>query len=84
MGHKIVLQCLPDDISIKEVIDLFNKFGRITAVEFIGKTTISLQYEDLADAEDALKAKDGYDIRGNRIEISFVEENTNDCQEAER
>jgi len=72
---RIYIGNLPHDIRSREVEDIFDKYGKIVSVEIKlpkGATHNApafafLEYEDERDAEDAIRARDGYEIDGMKI-----------------
>lgn len=63
------------DVRERDVEDLFYKYGRIRDVEL--KTPSRppayafITFEDDRDAEDAVRARNGYDYDGHRLRVEF-------------
>lgn len=71
---RIYVGNLPPDIRNKDVEDLFYKFGKISFVDLKnrrGPPFAFVEFEDARDAEDAVKARDGYDYDGYRLRVEF-------------
>lgn len=63
-----------EDTNLKEILDLFHKFGKITSAAISEdqlETTVILHFKNPFDAADAVKAKDGYELRGFRMQLSL-------------
>lgn len=80
MSHNSRNECriyvgnLPPDIRTKDIQDLFHKFGKVTFVDLKnrrGPPFAFVEFEDARDAEDAVKARDGYDYDGYRLRVEF-------------
>eukprot|EP01036_Dinobryon_divergens_P029450 gene29450-38546_t len=67
---------LPTDIKESEIDDLFYKYGRIREIDL--KTPARppafafITFEDYRDAEDAIRARDGYNYDGYRLRVEFA------------
>ncbi|XP_067614146.1 serine/arginine-rich splicing factor 1-like [Eurosta solidaginis] len=71
---RIYVGNLPPDIRTKDVQDLFHKFGKISFVDLKnrrGPPFAFVEFDDPLDAEDAVKARDGYDYDGYRLRVEF-------------
>ncbi|XP_055378544.1 serine/arginine-rich splicing factor 1B [Condylostylus longicornis] len=71
---RIYVGNLPPDIRTKDIQDLFHKFGKVTFVDLKnrrGPPFAFVEFEDARDAEDAVKARDGYDYDGYRLRVEF-------------
>lgn len=72
---KLSICNLPDDINIEEILSLFAKFGKINWVKLenneLGRVLVTIEFQHKNDAEDALKAKDGFEIRGHRMQLEL-------------
>ncbi len=65
---------LPPDIRSRDVDDLFHKYGKIVFVDLKdrrGPPFAFVEFEDPRDAEDAVRARDGYDYDGYKIRVEF-------------
>lgn len=71
---RIYVGNLPPDIRTKDIQDLFHKFGKVTFVDLKsrrGPPFAFVEFEDPRDADDAVKARDGYDYDGYRLRVEF-------------
>lgn len=71
---RIYVGNLPPDIRTKDIQDLFYKFGKVTFVDLKnrkGPPFAFVEFEDPRDAEDAVRARDGYDYDGYRLRVEF-------------
>ncbi|CAD6992020.1 probable splicing factor, arginine/serine-rich 3 [Ceratitis capitata] len=71
---RIYVGNLPPDIRTKDIQDLFHKFGKVAFVDLKnrrGPPFAFVEFEDARDAEDAVKARDGYDYDGYRLRVEF-------------
>ncbi|XP_055690357.1 serine/arginine-rich splicing factor 1A isoform X2 [Lutzomyia longipalpis] len=71
---RIYVGNLPPDIRTKDIQDLFHKFGKVTFVDLKnrrGPPFAFVEFEDARDADDAVKARDGYDYDGYRLRVEF-------------
>uniref|UniRef100_A0A2A4K8P2 RRM domain-containing protein n=1 Tax=Heliothis virescens TaxID=7102 RepID=A0A2A4K8P2_HELVI len=67
---RIYVGNLPPDIRTKDIQDLFYKFGKVTFVDLKnrkGPPFAFVEFEDPRDADDAVRARDGYDYDGYRL-----------------
>ncbi|RHN48954.1 putative nucleotide-binding alpha-beta plait domain-containing protein [Medicago truncatula] len=64
---------LPGDIREREVEDLFMKYGHITHIDLKVPPRppgyAFVEFEDVQDAEDAIRGRDGYDFDGHRLRV---------------
>lgn len=73
---RIYVGNLPIDIKESEIDDLFYKYGRIREIDL--KTPARppafafISFEDSRDAEDAVRARDGYNFDGYRLRCEFA------------
>lgn len=76
---RIYVGNLPPDIRIREIRDLFRKFGQFRIVDLtqLGSSFVFLKFEDRRDAKDAVRARDGYDYDGYRLRVEFSRNNRN-------
>ncbi|PPD99988.1 hypothetical protein GOBAR_DD02969 [Gossypium barbadense] len=84
MGHSsrtLYVGNLPGDTHMREVEDLFYKYGPIVDIDLkipprpLGYAFLSkciLQFEDPRDAEDAIRGRDGYNFNGNRLRVELA------------
>lgn len=71
---RIYVGNLPPDIRMKDIQDLFYKFGKVSFVDLKnrrGPPFAFVEFEDPRDAEDAVHARDGYDYDGYRLRVEF-------------
>jgi len=71
---RIYVGNLPPDIRTKDIQDLFYKYGSIVFVDLKnrkGPPFAFVEFEDARDAEDAVRARDGYDYDGYRLRVEF-------------
>ncbi|XP_026488587.1 serine/arginine-rich splicing factor 1B [Vanessa tameamea] len=71
---RIYVGNLPPDIRTKDIQDLFYKFGKVTFVDLKnrkGPPFAFVEFEDPRDADDAVRARDGYDYDGYRLRVEF-------------
>ncbi|KAG5179552.1 hypothetical protein JKP88DRAFT_326715 [Tribonema minus] len=67
---------LPMNVREKDVEDLFYKFGRIRDIDL--KTPARppafafVAFDDVRDAEDAVRARDGYEMDGERLRVELA------------
>ncbi|XP_063696820.1 serine/arginine-rich splicing factor 1B [Culicoides brevitarsis] len=74
MQSRIYVGNLPPDIRTKDIQDLFCRFGDINFVDLKnrrGPPFAFVEFHDARDAEDAVKARDGYDYDGYRLRVEF-------------
>jgi arginine/serine-rich splicing factor 1/9 len=73
---RIYVGNLPIDVKEAEIDDLFYKYGRIREIDL--KTPARppafafISFEDARDAEDAVRARDGYNYDGYRLRCEFA------------
>lgn len=73
--QKVYVGNLPGDVREKEVEDIFHKYGRIKYIDIKsgrGPAFAFVEFEDHRDAEDAVRARDGYEFDGRRIRVEFT------------
>ncbi|XP_073147820.1 serine/arginine-rich splicing factor SR30-like isoform X2 [Henckelia pumila] len=67
---------LPGDIREREVEDLFYKYGSIVHIELKVPPRppgyAFVEFEDVRDAEDAIRGRDGYDFDGHRLRVELA------------
>ncbi|XP_034222321.1 serine/arginine-rich splicing factor SR30 isoform X1 [Prunus dulcis] len=69
---------LPGDIRMREIEDLFMKYGPIVDIDLKvpprppGYAFIELQFEDARDADDAIYGRDGYNFDGYRLRVELA------------
>ncbi|XP_022135867.1 serine/arginine-rich splicing factor SR30 isoform X2 [Momordica charantia] len=67
---------LPGDIRLKEVEDLFYKYGPIVDIDLKIPPRppgyAFVEFEDVRDAEDAIYGRDGYKFDGCRLRVEFA------------
>ncbi|XP_075219207.1 serine/arginine-rich splicing factor 1A-like [Lycorma delicatula] len=71
---RIYVGNLPPDIRTKDIQDLFYKFGKVIFVDLKnrrGPPFAFVEFDDPRDAEDAVRARDGYDYDGYRLRVEF-------------
>lgn len=77
----LLVENFPKDVKIKEIRHLFGKFGSIVNINFrcgyLGKElrattkSVCIEFEDVRDAEDALKELNGGTFGGRIMKIKF-------------
>jgi arginine/serine-rich splicing factor 1/9 len=71
---RIYIGNLPPDIRSKDLEDLFYKYGKIKFIDLKnrkGPPFAFIEYEDKRDAEDAIKARDGYNYEKYKLRVEF-------------
>ncbi|KAI6170980.1 hypothetical protein M3Y97_01092000 [Aphelenchoides bicaudatus] len=68
---------LPNDCRSRDIEDLFGKYGRIKFVDIKdrpsrGPPFAFVEFEDVRDAEDAIRGRDGYDFDGSRLRVEMT------------
>lgn len=67
---------LPSDIKEYEIEDLFYKYGRILDIELKipprPPCYCFVEFENVRDAEDAIRARDGYNFDGCRLRVELA------------
>jgi len=69
-GRTLYVGNLPDNITEREVENLFGEYGRIVDIDL--KTLpryCFVMFEDACDAQDAVRCRDGYNFDGNRLRV---------------
>ncbi|CAN0207945.1 unnamed protein product, partial [Ectocarpus sp. 13 AM-2016] len=72
---RIYIGNLPMDVTEKDMDDVFYKFGRIVDIDL--KTPARppafgfITFQDARDAEEAVRARDGYDMDGSRLRVEI-------------
>jgi len=72
--RRVYVGNLPPDIRNKDIEDLFHKYGDISFIDLKNKRGppfAFVEFEDKRDAEDAVRARDGYDYDGYRLRVEF-------------
>ena len=78
---RIYIGNLPPDIRVKDIEDLFYKYGKIKFVDLKnrkGPPFAFVEYEDARDAEDAIKGRDCYNFDGYKLRVEFQKGNKHD------
>mmetsp|Transcript_19021 Transcript_19021/g.19150 ORF Transcript_19021/g.19150 Transcript_19021/m.19150 type:complete len:295 (-) Transcript_19021:881-1765(-) len=76
MAYRVFIGNLPMNIREREIDDLFGKYGRIRDIDL--KTPSRppayafITFDDVRDAEDAIRGRDGYDFDGDRLRVEFA------------
>lgn len=76
MAARIYVGNLPIDIKESELDDLFYKYGRIREIDL--KTPARppafafVSFDDVRDAEDAIRGRDGYNFDSYRLRCEFA------------
>uniref|UniRef100_A0A8C4WW66 Splicing factor, arginine/serine-rich 1 n=1 Tax=Eptatretus burgeri TaxID=7764 RepID=A0A8C4WW66_EPTBU len=71
---RIYVGNLPPDIRVKDIEDLFYKYGNIRDVDLKNRRVppfAFVEFEDPRDAEDAVHGRDGYDYDGYKLRVEF-------------
>nr|XP_002124933.3 serine/arginine-rich splicing factor 1A [Ciona intestinalis] len=69
---RIYVGNLPPDIRDKELDDLFYKYGNIRNIDLKnhrGSPFAFIDYEDYRDADDAVRARNGYNFDGYKLKV---------------
>ncbi|KAF6041203.1 SRSF1 [Bugula neritina] len=74
---KVYVGNLPDDVRSNDLEDIFYKYGRLRNVDIKhgggrGPPFAFLEFEDIRDAEDAVKYRDGYNWDGCTLRVEFA------------
>lgn len=76
MAYRVFIGNLPMNIREREIDDLFSKYGRIRDIDL--KTPSRppayafITFDDVRDAEDAIRGRDGYEFDGERLRVEFA------------
>lgn len=68
---------LPEDITVREIENIFGKFGEIRDIDIKkGKTSnytayAFIEFYHMRDAEDAVESRDGYNFDKYRLRVEF-------------
>ncbi|XP_070572281.1 serine/arginine-rich splicing factor 1B-like [Ptychodera flava] len=71
---RIYVGNLPPDIRVKDIEDIFYKYGNILDIDLKnrrGPPFSFVEFEDKRDAEDAVRGRDGYDYDGYKLRVEF-------------
>ncbi|VDM96432.1 unnamed protein product [Thelazia callipaeda] len=71
---RIYVGNLPTTVRAKDVEDIFSKYGRVLYVDLKDRRQpyfAFVEFEDVRDAEDAVRGRDGYDYEGYRLRVEF-------------
>lgn len=71
---RIYIGNLPPDVRTKDIEDLFYKYGKIRYIDLKnrkGPPFAFVEFEDVLDAEDAIKGRDNYEFEGYRLRVEF-------------
>ncbi|KAK4768254.1 hypothetical protein SAY87_003395 [Trapa incisa] len=75
-SYTVYVGNLPDDIRMREVEDLFYKYGPIVDIDLKipprHPSYAFVEFEDSLDAEDAVEGRDGYKFDGYRLRVEFA------------
>ncbi|XP_055357689.1 serine/arginine-rich splicing factor 1B-like [Paramacrobiotus metropolitanus] len=76
IGTRIFVGNLPPDIRESEIKDVFRKYGKIVQMDLRNKSQTGppfafVDFDDSRDADDAVRARDGYELDGYRIRVEF-------------
>ncbi|KAI6198360.1 Serine/arginine-rich splicing factor 7 [Aphelenchoides fujianensis] len=73
LDAKVYIGGLPEDATTQEIEDAFHRFGRIRKVWVARRPPgfAFIEFEDVRDAEDAVKAMDGNRICGVRARVEL-------------
>lgn len=64
---------LPDNITEREVENLFGEYGRIVDIDLKALPRYCfVMFEDACDAQDAVRCRDGYNFDGNRLRVELA------------
>ncbi|CAN1858997.1 Pentatricopeptide repeat-containing protein At1g77170, mitochondrial [Linum perenne] len=79
---------LPGDIRLREVEDLFYKYGPIVDIDLKVPPRppgyAFVEFEDPRDAEDAIHGRDGYDFDGHRLRVELAHGGRRNSSPADR
>ncbi|XP_078679944.1 serine/arginine-rich splicing factor 1B-like isoform X2 [Branchiostoma floridae x Branchiostoma belcheri] len=71
---RIYVGNLPPDIRVKDIEDIFYKYGNIRHIDLKNKRGppfAFVEFDDKRDAEDAVRGRDGYNYDGYRLRVEF-------------
>jgi len=86
-GKKLFVGNLPQDISSKEIDDIFFKFGKIQGIEVkrdAKKPFAFVEFKDDRDCDDAVKARNNYNYDGYRLTVELPKKRSNDTESRRR
>lgn len=72
-GRRIYVGNLPTDIQEKEIEDIFFKYGKISFIDIHKDKFVFafVEFDSQADAEDAIKGRDGYNYDNYKLRVEF-------------
>lgn len=90
--HRVFITNLPEDLSRDDIREVFEPFGEILFVDLHvdvrgrSQGTAYVQFVELAPAQMALEAMDGFELAGDKIRVQPIEERSdlNDVVAEER
>ena len=65
---------MPNDVRSKDIEDLFYKYGKIKYIDLKnrkGPPFAFVEFEDPADADEAIEKRDGYNFEGHRLRVEL-------------
>lgn len=75
-GRLVYVGNLPDDVRERDLQDIFAKYGRIRSIDIKQPPRpppfAFVEFDDRRDAEDAVRARDGYDLLGSRLRVEMA------------
>lgn len=80
---RIYVGNLPPDIRTRDIEDLFYKYGKITFIDLKnrrGPPFAFVEFMDPRDAEDAIKARDGYNYDGYTLRVEYPRNSGNNSR----
>ncbi|KAK0551649.1 hypothetical protein OC846_002869 [Tilletia horrida] len=72
-SRRLYVGRLPADVQRTDFDDLFGKYGRLTDVRIMGQFGF-VEFDSGRDADDAVRAMNGYDFKGERLLVEFAKE----------
>lgn len=76
MSARIYVGNLPIDIKESELDDLFYKYGKIREIDLKAPARppafAFISFDDVRDAEDAVRGRDNYNFDGYRLRCEFA------------
>lgn len=72
--NRIYIGNLPTDVRVKDIEDLFYKYGKIRYIELKNKRGppfAFIEFEDSLDAEDSIRGRDGYNFDGYKLRVEL-------------